>query len=165
MQDKRMDKKSYAAIVAAFTLLIISAAACGCTDRETNSVPENLTVVTKNTCWSPAMSSIIGIDITPEYDCDYDCIFHWTATGDSSPKTELLLWGVETKGGITEKGNDTWTRQGITLWWTCREYEIEKMPEKFTLRIEAVESRNNTTLAETEVEITRKAMIYCVETG
>ncbi|MBN2734640.1 MAG: hypothetical protein JXQ82_07290 [Methanomicrobiaceae archaeon] len=156
-------KTSETAFFAALFILVIFLSVSGCTEKTKNTEETNLTIISHNTCWSPAMSSIIGIDMTPEYKGYGDCIFHWTATGVSAPDVNLLLWGAETTGEITDEGNDTWTEPGTTLLWSYRNFEIETMPEKFTLNIEAVDRKTNETLAETEVKISRKTMVFCIE--
>ena len=161
----QMKRIAPAAFFAALFILAMLIAVSGCTDKTKNQEERNFTIISDNTCWSPAMSSIIGIDMTPEYTGDGDYVFHWTATGESGPKVQFNSWGSETNGRIIKKGNDTWTNPGETVWWYYGNFEPETMPEKFTLKVEAVDKKTNETTAETEVKITRKVMVFCIDTA
>ena len=151
-------------ILAVFSVLmiILLVPVSGCTDDD-NEAQNNITIVSENTCWSPIMSSIVGIDLTGKNCGEGDLMYHWTATGDGSSDVMFISWGNETEFQVLESGNKTQSKEGETIWWSYWGIEIESMPEKFTVLVSAVDKDTNETVFEKEIYIKRKVMMFCIE--
>ncbi len=163
--------------IAALLLLIIFSAAIfsGCTTVDKAQVKHDITLKNEHKYWSPAMSSIIGLDITPEYlplqtvntsdasnpyEAD-NLRYHWNATGKSGKYVMLYLWDSGVSGKYEEHGNDTYTKPNETVWFSCKDYDALDAPERYVIHLTLEENGN--ILSERDVGIIRKAMFYYLE--
>lgn len=170
-------------IFAALILLLLFSAAIfsGCTTVDKAKVNHDITLKNVHKYWSPAMSSIPGIDITPVYSPSQsdsgsgnvssddsvsqynagDVTYHWNATGKSGEYVMLLSWDSGVTGKVEDLGNDTRTRPNETVWFSCRDYDPLVAPESYVIHITA--ESDGKILSERDVVILRKAMFYYLE--
>ncbi|MBP2134273.1 hypothetical protein J2128_002239 [Methanomicrobium sp. W14] len=163
-----MKKRSVSLVFAVFFVLATVFLLAGCTEtgdkHSGNAQAQNFTVASGHTCWSPEMSSRIGIDFTPELTGNTETIYHWTIK-DTEQKnmTGFFLWDNSTGYKVTYLGDDAWTCGDRTVWWSCRNLNSDTLPDKFTLKVCAIDKIRNETVAETRINITRNNMTFCLE--
>ena len=177
-------KKILSALLPALLLLAVFSAVmtAGCTTVDKLKVKSDITLNNEHTRWSPAMSSIPGLDITPVYspmqsgnsvnlinssadaaeqfNAD-EITYHWNATGDSARYVMLLSWDSGVTGKVESLGNDTVTKAGETVWFCCKDYDPLSAPESYVIHLTA--ESDGKTLSERDVVILRKAMFYYLE--
>ena len=163
--------------VAVLLLLIVFSAAIfsGCTTVDKAKVKYDITLKNGHKYWSPAMSSIIGLDITPEYlplqtgnssadsypgDAD-NLRYHWNATGEYGKYVMFHLWDGGTGGKYEELGNDTYTKPNETVWFSCQDYDTLAAPERYVIHLTLED--DDRIISERDVGIIRKAMFYYLE--
>ncbi|MBQ4415225.1 MAG: hypothetical protein II861_03925 [Methanomicrobium sp.] len=163
--------------VAVLLLLTVFSAAVlsGCTTVDKAQVKYDITLKNVHKYWSPAMSSIIGLDITPEYlplrtggsSADSDIAdaenlrYHWNATGEYGKYVMLHLWDGGSGGRYEELGNDTYTKPNETVWFSCQDYETLAAPERYVIHLTLED--DGRVISERDVGIIRKAMFYYLE--
>ncbi|UUX92163.1 hypothetical protein [Methanoplanus endosymbiosus] len=148
-------------LLAGVILLLLSA---GCTGRENaEEYVEKIEISSENTCWSPIMSSIVGIDITPHYSGDAgDIQYHWHASEGA-----FLLWN-KPDYRVINLGNNTITGEE-TLWWSYTERDSNtgntdnSGDEKITISIEAVSADSGVTPVKGEYLIERENLTFCLK--
>jgi hypothetical protein len=146
-----------------FTGLIILLLSAGCTGREGSGYDGGtIEISSEKPCWSPVMSSIVGIDIKPHYTGDAGEIrYHCHAS-----KGTFLIWN-EPDYRIINFGNDAVTRES-TLWWSYSGMEENTADnnsgdEKITISIEAISTDSGAVLAEKEYLIENVNSTYCLK--
>lgn len=140
----RIRRSPGAAAVAAVLLLAAAPVIAGCISGETGSV----VIIPQNECWSPVMSSAVGIGLSAEYSESGDVIYEWSADYGG-----FLLWTPEIVPC------DPPCTTGETVWWTYIR-DGSTIPVDLTgevrVHVKAKEAHSGKTLAETTIILVKR---------
>ena len=147
-----------------FAGLIMLLLFTGCMGKEeTKNSEGKIEISSENPCWSPVMSSIIGIDITPHYTgYSGDVRYHCHASGG-----RFLLWN-EPDYKVINFGKDAITRES-TLWWSYTDIEENFQNSNYSrnatyiITIEAVSADSGIILAKGDYFIEKENLTYCLK--
>jgi hypothetical protein len=133
-------------------ILTTAIATAGCTSADSGVV----TINPQNSCWSPAMSSVIGIGLSANYSGKENVTYEWSADYGN-----FLLW---TPKVIRCEPPCTTTE---TVWWTyISEDEIPAvgdLPEEIHIKVNATNAGTRDILAESTVILKKSGDgTYCI---
>lgn len=136
-------------------ILAVTIATAGCVSSDTGVV----TINPQNNCWSPAMSSVIGIGLSASYSGNEDVTYEWSADYGN-----FLLWTPE----VIRCEPPCATTE--TVWWTyISGDEIPAaggLPEEIHIKVNAINAGTGATLAESAAILEKNDYgAYCISQG
>lgn len=146
---------AFAGIILAAMAMTLSA---GCSSGENGGV----IIIPENECWSPFMSSSVGIGLSAVYQGDENASYRWTADHG-----EFLLW---TPKVVPCAGCDGCPCESTeTVWWSYIPGEGEgqtsaEQPGEIHITVKAIDPDTGTELAESSIVLIKtEDNMYCVE--
>jgi len=139
----RIRRGPAAALVGVVLLLAAATIIAGCISDETGRV----VIIPQNECWSPVMSSAVGIGLSAEYSESGDVIYEWSADYGG-----FVLWTPE----IIPCDPPCTTSE--TVWWTYMQEGSPMpadLPEEVRVNVKAKEAHSGKTLAETAIVLVK----------
>lgn len=150
----RIIKDTKTTALLAVILLAAAQAGAGCASGESGRVE----IVPENDCWSPVMSSAVGIGLLAQYTGAEEATYEWSADYGG-----FLLWTPEVircrPPCITDE----------TVWWTYiteEDHSSTDLPEEVHITVRATEKRSGEILAESGIVLYKaEGGSYCIEPG
>lgn len=135
-------------------LLILLA---GCSDSN-----DKVTITVDLGAYTPAMSSVRGISMTPNFETkkNYEhIVFHW-----ESSEGEFIGYDWDFSEGEGIRNRKEVKNQGETVLWSAIENDkVVNIMEDFDINLEVIDSESNKVLASTKLTITADNGFYKVK--
>lgn len=134
-------KKLFLTLIAGF--ILISFAGC-------NKSGDTVTIITDINLYTPAMSSVKGITMTPDFKTEKNyekLVYYWTTS----------------EGEFFGSGKEVKNQGEAVIWWAVSNDKVVEINKPFDVKLEVIDGENQKILSNTKLTITPDKGFYKVK--